>query len=62
MDTKEWLARTSVDLSDLTAHLEALPLSRVYEVVDECRRRSEVWGEMARILESKVPGRKAASA
>ncbi len=37
-----WLAGTTVTIEDLTIYLASLPLSRTYEVVDECRRRARV--------------------
>jgi ParB-like chromosome segregation protein Spo0J len=49
-----WLARTSVSVEDLYAHLASLPLSRVYEVADECRRRARSWAQMADALEARV--------
>ena len=49
-----WLARTAVSVEDLHAHLGSLPLSRVYEVADECRRRARTWAQMADALETRV--------
>jgi ParB-like nuclease domain len=49
-----WLARTAVSVEDLHAHLGSLPLSRVYEVADECRRRARTWAQMADALEARV--------
>ena len=49
-----WLARTAVTIDDLGAHLASLPLSRVYGVVDECRRRARTWAEIADTLESRA--------
>ena len=49
-----WLARTAVSVEDLHAHLGGLPLSRVYEVADECRRRARTWAQMADALEARV--------
>jgi hypothetical protein len=54
VDAVSWLDRTSVTLEDLRAHLGSLPLSRVYEVADECRRRARTWAEMADVLEARV--------
>ncbi len=36
----DWLCRTAVAVEDLGNYLGNLPLSRVYEVADECRRRA----------------------
>jgi hypothetical protein len=49
-----WLAITAVTIEDLSAHLSNLPLSRTYEIVDECRRRARVWGEIAGSLEARM--------
>jgi hypothetical protein len=49
-----WLATTAVSVEDLHAHLGSLPLSRVYEVADECRRRARTWAQMADALEARV--------
>lgn len=49
-----WLKRTSIMPEDLHVHLENVPLSRVYEVVDECRRRALTWMEIANNLEARV--------
>jgi ParB-like nuclease domain len=49
-----WLARTAVSVEDLHAHLRNLPLSRVYVVADECRRRARTWAQMADALEARV--------
>ena len=43
-DAASWLAKTTVTLEDLTTYLGSLPLSRTYEVVDECRRRARRMG------------------
>jgi ParB-like chromosome segregation protein Spo0J len=52
-----WLARTAVAPRDLDAYLAELPLSRAYEVVDECRRRAHAWADMADALEKHVRAR-----
>jgi ParB-like chromosome segregation protein Spo0J len=49
-----WLARTAVSVEDLHAHLGNLPLSRVYQIADECRRRASTWAQMADALEARV--------
>ncbi len=49
-----WLARTAVSVEDLHAHLRNLPLSRVYVVADECRRRARTWAQMADALEARA--------
>jgi len=37
-------------------YLDAIPLSRIYEVADEARRRAAVWYEFAQTLEARVKG------
>jgi hypothetical protein len=55
-DAASWLARTGVSIDDLRTYLVKLPLSRVYAVVDECRRRAKIWGEIATALEDRARG------
>lgn len=47
-----WFERTAVAEDDL-AWAETLPISRVYVVADEARRRSELWLRLARGLEAR---------
>jgi hypothetical protein len=57
-----WLARTGVSVDDFAAYLERVPLGRVYEVADECRRRAAVWAELAACLEKEARnGRRSAA-
>lgn len=49
-----WLARTAVTIDDLCVHLGNLPLSRMYEVADECRRRAGIWTEIGDTLELRA--------
>jgi hypothetical protein len=54
-----WFVQTSVD--DTYQHLvAAVPLSRVYGIADEARRRSRVWSSFAEELESRVVRRSSA--
>ncbi len=53
-EPSSWLARTAVSIDDLFTQLGALPLSRLYDVVDECRRRAETWSEIADLLEARA--------
>lgn len=46
-----WLERTAVERSDMEPFLAHLPLSRTYELSDECRRRSRVWSVIADDIE-----------
>jgi ParB-like chromosome segregation protein Spo0J len=49
-----WLTRTAVTYDDFRAHLSNVPLGRVYEIVDECRRRATTWGDLADSLETRA--------
>jgi ParB-like chromosome segregation protein Spo0J len=51
---------TTVDRAALLAHVESVPLSRIYEVADEARRRAGHWREFADVLESRVRQRRRA--
>jgi hypothetical protein len=50
----DWLSRTAVTVEDLGNYLGNLPLSRVYEVADECRRRASTWAQIADALEGRA--------
>jgi ParB-like chromosome segregation protein Spo0J len=45
---------TAVDRGALLRHVECIPVSRIYEVADEARRRADSWREFAELLESRV--------
>jgi ParB-like chromosome segregation protein Spo0J len=49
-----WFTATTVNIEDLNTHLGSLPISRVYEVADECRRRAKTWLEIAEALERRT--------
>lgn len=51
-DFLSWFERTAVSGSDLD-RAEAVPLSRVYLLAEEARRRSETWLDLARALEAR---------
>ena len=51
----EWLERTEPG-DDLVAHVGAAPLSRVYELADEARRRAAFWTAFATALEARARG------
>jgi hypothetical protein len=53
-EPSSWLARTAVSIDDLSTQLGAVPLSRLYDVVDECRRRAQTWSEIADLLEFRA--------
>jgi hypothetical protein len=52
-DFLAWFERTCVDATACNEVREVVPLSRVYEIADEARRRAEVWTDFARALESR---------
>ena len=49
-----WFDSSSVRRGDLWDQVEAVPLSRVYVVADECRRRAKFWEDFADAVESHV--------
>jgi ParB-like chromosome segregation protein Spo0J len=51
---------TTVERASLLAHVESVPLSRIYEVADEARRRADYWREFADVLESRLRQRRRA--
>ena len=51
-DLLEWFERTAVSELDLD-WVDKVPLSRVYEISDEARRRAETWLQFARALENR---------
>jgi len=48
-----WFDRTWIDLPTCLAHLDGVPLSRVYEIADESRRRAQAWADFASALEGR---------
>jgi ParB-like chromosome segregation protein Spo0J len=50
-----WFDRTRIDLPTCLSHLASVPLSRVYEVADESRRRAQAWTDFAAALQGR-PG------
>ena len=61
-DFVAWFDSTCVDQVDCWEHLGAVPLSRIYEVADESRRRATFWLGFAETLEGQIrrrviPGR-----
>jgi hypothetical protein len=52
--TARFLQRTDVTESELTAHVAAVPLSRIYEVADEARRRAAFWERLAHHVEARA--------
>ena len=49
-----WLARTAVSVDEMRTHLAVLPISRLYGIVDECRKRAQMWAEIADALENRA--------
>ena len=49
-----WFDATSVDPAQLWQHVGTVPLSRIYEIADEARRRAEFWGHFAEALEGRA--------
>jgi DNA-binding Lrp family transcriptional regulator len=52
--TARFLERTDVRECDLECHAAAVPLSRVYEVSDEARRRAAFWAQLADRVELRA--------
>ena len=50
----DWFDGTSVEQGDLWRYVEAVPLSRIYVIADEARRRAEFWGQFAMAVEGRV--------
>jgi ParB-like chromosome segregation protein Spo0J len=50
----DWFGKTSVEQGDLWRYVESVPLSRVYEIADEARRRAEFWTRFAVAVEGRV--------
>jgi transposase-like protein len=55
--TAQFLERTDVQEHELERHAGAVPLSRVYEVSDEARRRAAFWAQLAERVESRAKRR-----
>jgi ParB-like chromosome segregation protein Spo0J len=53
-----WLNRTGLG-DDWQRHVDTIPLSRVYEVADEARRRARAWTEFAEAVEGRARSRRA---
>jgi hypothetical protein len=49
-----WFDSTSIAHVDLWQQIESVPLSRVYEIADEARRRAAFWTQFAVTLEGRV--------
>jgi ParB-like chromosome segregation protein Spo0J len=51
-----WFDRTRIDAQECWTHAPNVPLSRVYEVLDESRRRAKLWSEFAAALQTRPAG------
>jgi ParB-like chromosome segregation protein Spo0J len=50
----DWFAARGIEDADWQRYIDAIPISRVYEVADVCRRRSESWRAFAMALEDRA--------
>jgi ParB-like chromosome segregation protein Spo0J len=50
----DWMSRTDLQATDWGDFVEAIPLSRLYGLVDESRRRAEEWRRFAADLEARA--------
>ena len=53
-DFVRWFDRTTIDDDEWRLRAEHVPLSRVYEIADEARRRADTWIRFARALEART--------
>ena len=51
-----WLEQTNIG-EESQGYVEGIPLSRVYEIADEARRRADAWLAFAAMLEERARGR-----
>ncbi len=57
-DFVAWFDRTTLTNEECWHFLDSVPLSRIYEIADEARRRSEVWTQFAKSLDVRWSKRK----
>jgi ParB-like chromosome segregation protein Spo0J len=57
-DFVAWFDRTTLTEEECWRFLDSVPLSRIYEIADEARRRSEVWTQFAKSLDVRWSKRK----
>jgi ParB-like chromosome segregation protein Spo0J len=57
-DFVAWFDRTTLTGEECSDFIELVPLSRIYEIADEARRRSEVWLQFAKCLDLRSSKRK----
>jgi ParB-like chromosome segregation protein Spo0J len=53
-DFAEWFDRLAVDEEEWSQYLDAVPLSRVYEVSEVARSRAQIWAGFADALEQRA--------
>jgi ParB-like chromosome segregation protein Spo0J len=53
-DFAGWFSSRGIDDADWQRYVDVIPISRVYEVADACRRRSESWRAFATALEDRA--------
>jgi len=53
-ETASFLERTDVSGADPVRYATRIPLSRVYEVADEARRRADFWAQLAERVEGRA--------
>jgi ParB-like chromosome segregation protein Spo0J len=51
-----WFTKTAVG-DEWWSHVISVPVSRIYDVADEARRRAQYWSDFARALEARSSGR-----
>jgi ParB-like chromosome segregation protein Spo0J len=49
-----WFDRSDISDDDIAAHLDVIPLSRVYEVIDDALRRARAWEAFGCRLRARV--------
>ena len=52
-DFVAWFDRTTLTEDECWRFVDSVPLSRIYEIADEARRRSEVWVQFAKSLDAR---------
>jgi ParB-like chromosome segregation protein Spo0J len=50
----EWLEETALMAEEIRARLKNVPMNRIYEAADECRRRARLWADMADDLDKQA--------
>jgi hypothetical protein len=50
----EWFDRHRIDDHDWQQLAESVPISRIYQIIDEARRRARLWDDLAERLRQRV--------